>query len=81
MWAKLKSSCFHSMTVAWGYLLAVISAGMSCVDYLGDAVGDPSLRDQVSAAIGDPTISARVLIFISAVTILVRLRTAGKDKP
>lgn len=78
MWHKLKSSCFHSLTVAWGYVLAAVSAGMSCIDYLGNAIGDPSLRDQISAAIGDPKVSARVLIFISAITILVRLRTAGK---
>lgn len=80
MLERLKSHCFHSLTVAWGYVLVLISGLMSCIDVLGDALGDPDLKAQISGAIGDPKISARVLLFIAAVTILVRLRSAGKGK-
>jgi hypothetical protein len=48
---------------------------MSVVDNIGDVLGDPSLKDQISAAIGDTKITGRVLLGISIITILVRLRS------
>jgi hypothetical protein len=78
MFAKVKAFCLHSLTVAWGYCLALAGAAMSFVDSIGDALGDPNFKDQISAAIGDAKITGRVLLGISMVTILVRLRSLRK---
>jgi hypothetical protein len=78
MLAKVKAFCFHSLTIAWSYCLAFASALMSFVDSIGDALGDPNLKDQISAAIGDTKIAGRILLGISIVTILVRLRSLKK---
>lgn len=78
MLVRLKAFCLHSLTVAWGYLLAVAGGLMSVADNVADALGDPSLKDQVSAAIGDTRVAGRVLLGISVVTIVVRLRSLRK---
>jgi hypothetical protein len=75
MLEKIRVFCLHSLTIAWGYLLAVIGALMSIIDNIGDALGDPNLKDQISASIGDARIAGRVLLGISIITILVRLRS------
>jgi len=78
MFARIKAFCLHSLTIAWGYVLAVVGSAMSMLDRIGDALGDPGLKDQISAAIGDARISGRVLLGISIITILVRLRSLKK---
>jgi hypothetical protein len=78
MLAKIKASCLHSLTIAWGCVLALVGGAMSVIDNIGDALGDPNLKDQVSAAIGDTRIAARVLLGISIITILARLRSLRK---
>lgn len=78
MFGRIKAFCLHSLTVAWGYLLAIIGGLMSVIDNIGDALGDPNLKDQVSAAIGDTKIASRVLLAISIITILARLRSLKK---
>jgi putative exporter of polyketide antibiotics len=78
MWTKLKAACLHSLTIAWGYVLAFVGGFMSLIDGLGDALGDPNLKDQISAAIGDARATGRVLLVISIVTILARLRSLKK---
>jgi hypothetical protein len=78
MFAKAKAFCLHSLTIAWGYALALVGGAMSVVDSIGDALGDPSLKDQVSTAIGDARIAGRVLLGISIITILARLRSLRK---
>jgi hypothetical protein len=77
-WTKIKVSCLHSLTIAWGYCLAVVSVVMQGVDVLAEALGDPNLRDQVSAAVGDTKIVGRILLGVSIITIVARLRTARK---
>ena len=78
MFAKAKALCLHSLTIAWGYVLAIVGGVMSVIDNVGDALGDPSLKDQVSAAIGDARTAGRVLLGISIITILARLRSLKK---
>lgn len=78
MCARIKALCLHSLTVAWGYILAIVGSAMSMLDSIGDALGDPGLKDQISAAIGDTRISGRILLGISIITILVRLRSLKK---
>jgi hypothetical protein len=51
---------------------------MQGVDILADALGDPNLRDQVSAAVGDTRTVGRILLGVSIITIIARLRTARK---
>lgn len=78
MLAKAKAFCLNSLTVAWGYLLAFGGLALQVVDVAADALGDPGLKDQVSAAVGDPKIAGRILLGISIVTILARLRSLRK---
>ena len=78
MWEKIKVACMRSLTIAWGYVMALASALLSAVDLVGQALGDPTLKDQISAAIGDPATAARILAVCSIITILARLRGLAK---
>lgn len=78
MWRKIKAACLHSLTIAWGYVLAAAGAAMSMIDNVGNALGDPNLKHQIKVAIGDPKIAGRVLLAISIITILARLRSLRK---
>jgi hypothetical protein len=80
MFTRLKTFCLHSLTIAWGYALAVVGSVMSVIDDIGEALGDPSLKDQISAAIGDTRTAGRILLGISVVTIVVRLRSLRKAR-
>jgi hypothetical protein len=51
---------------------------MQGLDTLADALGDPNLKDQISAAIGDAKTVGRILLGVSIVTLIARLRTARK---
>jgi hypothetical protein len=75
MWHKVRACCLNSLTVAWGYCLAFAGALMQSLDALADALGDPNLKDQISASIGDAKTTGRVLLGISIVTIVARLRS------
>jgi hypothetical protein len=75
MFSRIRAACLNSLTVAWGYVLALAGILMSMVDNISEALGDPGLRDQISAAIGDAKTTGRVLLGISIITIAVRLRS------
>jgi hypothetical protein len=62
-----------------GYLLAVFGLMLQLVDAAGDALGDPAIKDQVSAAVGDPAWAGRVLLVISIITLAARLRSVRKQ--
>lgn len=78
MFRKFKTICLHSLTIAWGYVLAVTGSAMTAIDNIGDALGDPNLRDQINGAIGDTRVAGRILLGISVITILARLRSLRK---
>ena len=78
MWCKVKAFCLHSLTVAWGYSLAFVGVMMQGIDTVADALGDPNLKDQISASIGDARMTGRILLGISVITIAARLRTIKK---
>jgi hypothetical protein len=78
MWAKAKTFCLNSLTIAWGYFLAFAGAVLQGLDSIADALGDPGLKDQISASIGDAKTAGRVLLGISIVTIVARLRSLRK---
>jgi hypothetical protein len=78
MWAQVKAGCLNSLTVAWSYCLAIAGTVMQAIDTISDALGDPNLRDQMSAAIGDTKTVGRILLGVSIVTIIARLRSIRK---
>jgi hypothetical protein len=78
MFARLKIICLHSLTIAWGYVLAIAGSLMTAIDNIGEALGDPNLRDQINNAIGDTRVAGRILLGISVITILARLRSLRK---
>ena len=75
MLARIKAACLHSMTIAWSYCIGIAGALASIIDDLADTLGDPGVRDQISAAIGDVKMTGRIMLVISIVTIVARLRT------
>jgi hypothetical protein len=78
MWDKIKAFSLNSLTVAWGYCLALVGVMMQGLDTMADALGDPNLKDQISASIGDAKTAGRILLGISIVTIIARLRSIRK---
>lgn len=78
MWAKIKRFCLNSMTVAWSYFLAFVGSIFQIIDSIADALGDPNLKDQISAAIGDAKTVGRILLGVSIVTIIARIRSIGR---
>jgi hypothetical protein len=78
MFARIKAFCLQSLTIAWGYCLALAGTAISFIDNIGDELGDPNLKDQIGAAIGNTKIAGRILLGISIVTILARLRSLRK---
>ena len=60
------------------YTLAFVGVMMQGIDTVADALGDPNLKDQISASIGDARMTGRVLLGISVITIAARLRTIKK---
>ena len=79
MWARIKAGCLNSLTIAWSYCLGIAGAMMQGLDLIADALGDPNLKDQISAAIGDTRTAGRVLLGISVVTVIARLRSLRKS--
>jgi hypothetical protein len=78
MWARIKTFCLNSLTIAWSYCLAFAGAIMQGMDLIADALGDPNLKDQINASIGDARMAGRILLGISVVTIIARLRSLKK---
>jgi hypothetical protein len=72
MWARIKAFCLNSLTIAWSYLVGFAGAAMQAIDSVADAMGDPGLRDQISAAVGDAKTVGRILLGVSIVTIVAR---------
>lgn len=78
IWGRVKACCLNSLTIAWGYGLAIAGAALQTVDAMAVAMADPALKDQISAAIGDPKIVGRIFLGVSIITILARLRSLRK---
>lgn len=78
LWTRLKALCLHSATIAWSYVLMALGSLLQLIDAAGDALGDPGIKDQVSAAIGDAKTVGRILLGISIVNIVARVRSLKK---
>jgi hypothetical protein len=72
---KFKAACLSSLTIAWGYCLALAGAALQVIDSVADALGDPGLREQIDSAVGDAKTAGRILLGISVITIIARLRS------
>jgi hypothetical protein len=75
---KIKAICLSSLTIAWGYCLALAGAALQVIDSVADALGDADLREQIGSAIGDARTTGRILLGISVITIIARLRSLRK---
>lgn len=78
MLRNIKKACLNSLTIAWGYCLALVGAALQVVDVIADSLSDPEIGSQISSAIGDPRIAGRILLGISLITIVARLRSLRK---
>jgi len=78
MLCKIKKICLSSLTIAWGYCLALAGTALQIIDYVADPLGDPEFRSQIGSAIGNPRIAGWILLGISLITIIARLRSLRK---
>ena len=73
IWSKLSALAWRSASIAWGMLVAMVSATAQLIDQFSAALGDPDLKQQIQdffAGYG-PT----VLLGVSLVFIVARLRS------
>lgn len=78
-WAKVSALGWHSATVAWSYFIALLGLGLSWIEPIAAALGDPDIKAQVTDTLQtNPKILAYVLMGISAVTLAARLRSFAK---
>src|SRR5262245_59341515 len=79
-WAKVSVLAGHSLSIAWGYFMALVGMLTQTIDVIGPMLGDPDLKQQLTDALSaNPKTLGQVLMAISVVTILVRIRTLGKS--
>lgn len=78
MLSKLKLVCLNSVTIAWAYFLAGVSALLEVLDGITDTLASPELKEQITNVIGNPKLLGRVLLGISIVTMITRLRSIRK---
>lgn len=78
MLCRIKKACLGSLTIAWGYFLALAGTALQVIDYIADPLGDPELRDQIRSAVGNSGTAGWILLGISLITIVARLRSLQK---
>jgi hypothetical protein len=78
MLGRIKKVCLSSLTIAWGYCLALAGTALQIIDYVADPLGDPELRSQIASAVGNPQVAGWILQGISLITIVARLRSLRK---
>jgi hypothetical protein len=79
-WEKVWALCGNSLTMAWSYGLAGVGFLMQWLEPIAGMLGDPDIKTQVTDALqANPKILGYVLMGISAVTLVVRLRSIAKD--
>jgi len=78
-WAKVSALGGHSATIAWGYLMTAVGFAATCIEPLGNAVGDPELKNQITSMLqNNPKLLGYFMMAVSAITIAARLRSIGK---
>lgn len=74
MLKHIKTVCFHSVTVAWGYLQAIGGAiSMAPWDVVGNVVSDENVKNSI-LALHPPEWVGPALMIMGAVTIAARMR-------
>jgi hypothetical protein len=73
-WEKLKSSFDHSITVLWGWLLAIGGQIVLLADILAQWLNAPEVSSWIKANLS-PEVAAIGLSAIGLLTILARLRS------
>jgi hypothetical protein len=74
MLKHLKTVCFHSVTVAWGYLQAAAGAIASAPwDVVGNVVSDDGVKNAI-ISMHPPQWVGPALMLMGAVTIAARMR-------
>ena len=78
-WAKLSALGGHSVTIAWGYFMTAVGFAATWIEPLGNAVGDPELKNQITSMLqSNPQVLGYFMMAVSAITIAARLRSIGK---
>ena len=78
-WAKLSALGGHSATIAWSYFMTVVGMAATWIEPLGNAVGDPELKNQITSLLqSNPKLLGYFMMAVSAITIAARLRSIGK---
>jgi hypothetical protein len=75
LWAKIKSACMGSITMAWSYLVSAFGAFLQNVDSIAAALGDPSLNQQIANVVGDAKMLGRWLLAVGVITTIARLKS------
>ena len=75
MLQKIKGICLSSLTIAWGYCLALAGVALEVLDYMEDPLSDPEFRNQIATAFGNSRTAGCILLAISLITIVARLRS------
>lgn len=78
-WAKAWAICGKSLTLLWAYFLQFCNLVLQFIEPIGQVLGDPDIKQQITDAVIDPKVLGYVLMFISLVTIATRLRTLHKE--
>lgn len=76
-WSRFSALAWHSATVAWGYLVALVAAAVSLLDNFAAAIGDPDLKQDITDAFA--TYGPRIIAGIAIVSIVARLRSIEKS--
>jgi len=76
-WSRFSALAWHSATVAWGYLVALVAATVSLLDNFAAAVGDPELKQEITDAFA--SYGPRIIAGIAIISIVARLRSVKKS--
>lgn len=75
-WQKVWALCGKSVTLAFAYVLQLLSQALQWIDPLASFFGDPDLRAQLTETLqANPKVLGYVLMAISFVTIAARVRS------
>jgi hypothetical protein len=80
LWAKIKTVCMGSITMAWSYILSACGALLDNIEAIATALGDPNLKAQITSAIGDPKTVGKIVLGIGIITAIARMKSIVMTK-
>lgn len=79
VWGKVWALFGRSVTVAWSVFVAVAASAFDYIDPVATALGSPDFKEQVASLLkNNPQYIGYFAMFVSAVTIVARLRSIAK---